>query len=108
LARFAALASEDDDFLTRRALAALTRVVWSDGSLEAEAVIALERPISRRLLGRWLAGQGVPLDSELIDECLRAIARRGSTPLPGDRLLACMNGRVTLQPAPPRLHATSS
>lgn len=109
LARFAALAAEDEVYLSARADTALARVRWPDGSLEAEAITGLERPIARRVLALWFTAQNVEIDAELIAEALRAIENRGSTPLPGDRVLACQNGRVTVQPAPPRiLHATSS
>ncbi len=108
LARFSALAAEDDALLEAQATQALSRVRWEDGSLEAEAITALERPIARRVLARWLAAQGVELDAELIADGLKAIETRGTATLPGDRLLASMNGRVTVRSAPPRvLHATS-
>ncbi len=109
LARFAALAGEDEALLSDQARHALSRVSWPDGSLEAVAVAALERPIARRVLGQWLAAQGVALDAELIADALRAIEGHRTATLPGDRVLACLNGRVTVQPAPARtLHATSS
>ena len=47
-------------------------------------------------------------DTEVITEGLRALKTAGTATLPGDRLLACKNGRASIEPAPPRLHATSS
>lgn len=109
LARFAAFAAEDEAWLGAEATRALTLVRWpADDTLEAEALSALGPPIARRVLALWLAGQGVPLDGALIEDALRAARDRATATLPGDRVLACSNGRVRVVVAPPRLHATSS
>ncbi len=109
LARFASLAAEDEAWLSAEALRALTLVRWpEDDTLEAEALCALGLPIARRVLALWLSGRAVPLDAALIEDALRAARNRGTATLPGDRVLACTNGRVTVGPAPARLHATSS
>ena len=109
LARFATLAAEDDAWLAAEAERAMTNVHWAeDDTLEAEALLALGPPIARRVLARWLSGHGVPLDGALLEDILKAARDRSTATLPGDRVIACSNGRVTLQRAPPRLHATSS
>lgn len=106
LARFASLASEDDAELTRQALGALLH----DGAMPREfpaAVARLPRPIARRAVAAWLAAQGIELNAELIDDCLRAARDDGVATLPGDRLFACKDGRGCVVVAPPRLHSTS-
>ena len=109
LARFASFASEDEAWLRAEAERALALVRWAeDDTLEAEALVALGAPIARRVLALWLGGKGIPLDGDLLEDALRAARERATATLPGDRVLACSNGRVTLRPAPPRLHATSS
>lgn len=109
LARFSSFAAEDEAWLNVEATRALTLVRWAeDDTLEAEALSALGTPIARRVLALWLAGRGVPLDGELLEDALRAARDRATATLPGDRVLACSNGRVTVLPAPARLHATSS
>lgn len=109
LARFATLAAEDEAFLAGEAQRAMGLVHWpEDDTLEAQALSALAAPIGRRVLARWLGGKGVPLDGPLLDDALRAARDRSTATLPGDRVLACSNGRVTVQGAPARLHATSS
>ena len=109
LARFSTFAGEDDAWLNLEAARALTLVRWAeDDTLEAEALCALGAPIARRVLAFWLGARGVPLDGELIEDSLRAARDRTTATLPGDRVLACSNGRVTVLPAPARLHATSS
>lgn len=109
LARFAALAAEDEAWLGEEAARALARVRWAeDGTLEAEALSALGAPIARRVLASWLSEQAVPLDGALLEDALRAARDQGTATLPGDRVLACMNGRVRVVAAPARLHATSS
>lgn len=109
LARFAALASEDEAWLAAEAVRALSLVHWpEDDTLEAEALSALAPPIGRRVLAKWLTGRGVALDGPLLDDAIRAARDRSTATLPGDRVLACSNGRVTILVAPTRLHATSS
>ncbi len=109
LARFAALAAEDDAWLAAEATRAMNLVHWSeDDTLEAEALSALGLPIARRVLATWLTRKGVPLDGPLLEDALRAARDRSTATLPGDRVLACSNGRVTVVDAPPRLYATSS
>lgn len=109
LARFAALAAEDEAWLSAEAARAMSLVHWpQDDTLEAEALSALGAPIARRVLAKWLTGQGVPLDGALLEDSLRAARDRSTATLPGDRVLACSNGRVKVVPAPARLHATSS
>lgn len=109
LARFSTFAGEDEAFLSAEAGRALARVRWAeDESLEAEALGALPGPIARRVLAAWLQQHEVPLDGALLEDALRAVRDLGTATLPGDRVLACSNGRVKILPAPARLHATSS
>jgi len=109
MARFSTFAAEDDAWLRAEAQRALTLVRWpEDDTLEAEALGALAPPIARRVLAIWLAEKEIPLDAELLEDALRAARERATATLPGDRVLACSNGRVTELPAPARLHATSS
>lgn len=109
LARFAAFAAEDEAWLSDEAARALSRVRWAeDDTLEAEALSALGAPIARRVLASWLTQQAVPLDGVLLEDALRAARDQGTATLPGDRVLACTNGRVRVVVAPARLHATSS
>ncbi|MDP2271316.1 MAG: tRNA lysidine(34) synthetase TilS [Archangium sp.] len=109
LARFATLAAEDEAWLSAEAARAMSLVHWpADDTLEAEALNALGAPIARRVLAQWLTRKGVPLDGPLLEDGLRAARDRSTATLPGDRVLACSNGRVTLVAAPARLHATSS
>lgn len=109
LARFAALAAEDEAWLSAEAARAMSLVRWpEDDTLEAEALSALGAPIARRVLATWLSARGVPLDGPLLDDALRAARDRSTATLPGDRVLACSNGRVKVVTAPARLHATSS
>ncbi len=109
LARFATLAAEDEAWLGAEAARAMSLVHWpEDDTLEAEALSALGAPIARRVLARWLRAKEVPLDGPLLDDALRAARDRSTATLPGDRVLACSNGRVTVVRAPARLHATSS
>lgn len=108
LTRFAAHATEDDAELRAQASAALARVSWPDGSIEAASLTSLTRPIARRVMALWLGAQSIELDAELIDDALRAVKERSVATLPGDRLLACTDGRARVTAAPARLHATSS
>lgn len=102
LARFAAYAAEDDAWLEAEAARALSLVAWPDGTLEAEGLLSLGRPIARRVLAAWLEAQGVALDAEVIDEALAAVRAGRLATLPGDRVLGCKNGRVSVGAAPPR------
>lgn len=109
LARFAGFAADDEAWLNAEASRALTLVRWpEDDTLEAEALGSLGLPIARRVLALWLTGWAVPLDGALLEDALRAARDRTTATLPGDRVLACTNGRVRVVPAPARLHATSS
>ncbi len=107
LARFSALAAEDDAWITAAAERAFERVSLS-GALDQVALTALERPLRRRVLALFLARAGVAVDADAIEDALSAIAegRRGT--LPGDRVLTCLEGLVEVVAAPPRgLHTSS-
>lgn len=102
LARFAALAAEDD-----LALAALADERWpavslSDGNLSAAALVEAPRPFARRWLARYLTERGVPLDFTLLNDALNAVAAGRTQTLPGDRVLRTRAGVVRVEPAPPR------
>ncbi len=102
LARFAQLAAEDDAWLQAVAERALERLRWPDGSVELVGLLALDAPIARRVVARWLESARVGLDAPLVEEVLAAAREGRATPLPGDRAFACANGRGALAPAPPR------
>ncbi|MDX2014259.1 MAG: tRNA lysidine(34) synthetase TilS [Myxococcaceae bacterium] len=107
LARFAELAAEDDAWLEAEATLALARCRVPRG-LDWLAVTALGVPIRRRVLARWLAGHGVPLDARLLHDALVAIGEKRTVTLSGDRLLHINQGSLTISTAPARLHGTSS
>lgn len=107
LARFATFAAEDEAWLSAEAQRARSLCLEADGTLAAEPLCALGPPIARRVLARWLTEQGVELDGALLEDALKAARDRGTSTLPGERVLSCSNGRVKVVPAPPRLHATS-
>lgn len=108
LARFAALAADDDAWLEQQALEALDRAS-EGGALIAEAIVNLPAPVARRVVAAALAAQGVELDFDVVADVLRALRDGGTATLAGDRVFACKNGRGRVQQAPPRaLHATSS
>lgn len=102
LARFAALAAEDDTSLKGQAAQALARVALEDGALDAVGVRALDRPIRRRVVAAWLTAQAVPLDADLIADALAAVDERRVATLPGDRLLTADRDRLEVVNAPPR------
>lgn len=108
LARHASLAGDDEALLARLATDSLGRLTLSDGSLDARGVMGLALPLQRRVLAAWLHAAHLDVDSEVIADGLRALREEGTATLPEDRLLACKNGRAAIEPAPPRLHATSS
>jgi len=108
LARYSALAADDESFLAQLASEALMRLQLSDGSLDARGVMVLAGPLQRRVLTSWLDAAGLEVDAEVIADGVRALREEGTATLSGDRLLACKNGRASIEPAPPRLHATSS
>ncbi|MFT3708494.1 MAG: tRNA lysidine(34) synthetase TilS [Archangium sp.] len=104
LARFAALASEDDAWLQARADEARGGAT----ELEAVAILALPLPIARRVVAGALADAGVEVDFDVVADVLRALRDEGTATLGGDRLFACKNGRGSVVTAPARLRTTSS
>lgn len=107
LARFAALAAEDDAWLTGRAERALARLEVG-AAVDQVGLLALDRPIARRVVALFLARSGLPLDAGLIEEALTAVAQGRRGTLPGDRTLSCHDGLVEVVAAPPRRLHTSS
>ncbi len=104
LARFARHAAEDDAVLQEQARTALERAVRSDGTIDRVALLSLQRSIARRVTAMVLERAAVPIDSQLIDECLRAVEGKGpaTATLPGDLLLTVRDGGVAVESAPPR------
>lgn len=102
LARFSTLAAEDEAYLSAEASIALQRIISVDASIERISLLALEAPIARRVIAKWLSALGIELDGELVAEVLRAASRASVTPLPGDRLLDASDGRLSVRPAPER------
>jgi tRNA(Ile)-lysidine synthase len=107
LARFARFAAEDDAWLDEEAHGAFERCRIPAG-LDAFAVASLGEPIRRRVVARWLAEVGVPVDAHHLHDALVAIGQRRTVTLPGDRLLHINQGSLTISTAPARLHGTSS
>jgi tRNA(Ile)-lysidine synthase len=113
IARFAALARDDHALLEAQAATALSRAALPDGALDRVAVLSLQPPIARRVVAAFLELAAVPLDAELVEDCLAAIARQGTATLPLDLLLVTVRGAVRIEPAPARtphfgvVHATS-
>lgn len=99
LARFAALAAEDDAWLDEQALAALGA---DRTELVADQVLTLPPPIARRVVASALASHGVEVDFEVVADVLRALRDDGTATLAGDRVFACKNGRGRIEKAPPR------
>jgi tRNA(Ile)-lysidine synthase len=102
LARFAQHAAEDDAVLQEQARTALERAVRHDGTLDRVAVLSLQRSIARRVVVMLLERSAVPIDAQLVDDCLRAVEGKGTATLPGDQLLTIKDGAVAVEPAPPR------
>lgn len=102
LARFAELARADDDLLQTFAASAVDRLVSAAG-VERVGLVALEPPIARRVVARWLAALGVSVDADGVERCLQTATTGSAQPLAGDRLVRVVRGRLTLVAAPPRL-----
>jgi hypothetical protein len=102
LARFAALAQEDDALLTRLADDAWDQVRLSDGNLSAARLIEAPRPLARRWLVRYLSERGVRPEFELVNDALNAVAFGRVQTLPKDLVLATRAGVVRVEPSAPR------
>lgn len=102
LARFAALAQEDDALLSRLADEGWSQVRLSDGNLSAAVLTNAPRPLARRWLVRYLSERGVPPDFELVNDALHAVAQGRSQTLPKELVLTTRAGVVRATPAPPR------
>ncbi len=108
LARFAALAAEDEAHLHREAASALARLRWPDGSLDRVGLGALVPPIARRVMVLFLAEHALEIGADLVADTLAAVAGGHDATLPNDRVLRCVAGRVEVIAAPPRhIHGTS-
>jgi tRNA(Ile)-lysidine synthase len=102
LARFAQHAAEDDAVLQEQARTALERAARNDGTVDRVALLSLQRSIARRVMALVLERAAVPIDAQLIDDCLRAAEGKGTATLPGELLLTVKEGGVAVEPAPPR------
>ncbi len=108
LARFAAYAAEDDAWLNGQADRAWDRLAHADGTLDAAGVRALDRPLRRRIVARFLVGAGLPVDGALVEDVIAALDQRRLATLPRDRVLDGGAAALEVVPAPPRrLHRTS-
>lgn len=107
LARFAAFLSEDDAALSAEAATALERVRLG-AELDLFAVRALSPPVQRRVLVSWLLERGISLDAHHLDDVRQALTEERSATLPHDRVLTTEGARLRVEPAPPRLHGSSS
>lgn len=96
LARFARLAFDDDQLLQAQADAAFARVRRAGDRIDSSGLNALEAPIARRVLTRWLKEHNLAVDGELIERMRHAIATGGVTGLPQRRLLKCRRGNVSI------------
>lgn len=101
LARFAALAAEDEALLAGLAARAFERVE-RDGRLDEIAVGALEPPVRRRVLVRWLEAHGLAVDGPLVLDLIAALAQGRGATLPRDRVLTRDGPWLVIAPAPPR------
>jgi tRNA(Ile)-lysidine synthase len=107
LARFAALAFEDDSFLMAEAKTGLARAAMPAAGavgpgLDRIALLSLALPIRRRALALYFEVHAIAVDAQLIDDCLEAIARKVSAPLPGELLLTVRKEQVAVEQAPAR------
>jgi len=99
LARFAALAREDEELLGALAEQARGRLAVGPGALDAVGVRALLPPLRRRVLGRLLEEQGINVDLLLLERALAALDRGGRAELAGGWELRCAGGMVRCVPS---------
>jgi tRNA(Ile)-lysidine synthase len=98
LARFAALAAEDDAYLQERAEAALRRLALDAGEADRVGLLALEPPIRRRALHHFIAEVAGPLDGERLDAAVHALSTGKRCELREGWTLCCEGARVRLRP----------
>ena len=91
LAQAARYAAEDEALLLEQAAAAQGRIS-RDGALDAVALAALTRPIARRVIARWLAGNQLEVDGALLDDVLDAVGQGRQATLPRGHVLVNQNG----------------
>ncbi len=91
LARFAALAAEDEALLAEQAALALERS-RVEGGLDAASLRSLRGPLQRRALVAWLAEGGLAPSAALVSQVLAALRRGGHCGLPGRRLFRSEGG----------------
>ncbi|MBX5480683.1 MAG: tRNA lysidine(34) synthetase TilS [Myxococcaceae bacterium] len=104
IARFAALAHEDEVLLRRLAEAALrrARIENDEAAWDAVALRALEAPIRRRAIAALLAGADLPVDAATVDRVDEAVRAGGSAPVPARAVVHAEGGVVRIdRPATP-------
>ncbi len=101
LAQTARYASEDEALLWAQAGAALSRIT-KDGALDALALAALERPIARRVIARWLGGNQLEVDGALVEGVLEAVDQGRQATLPKGQVLVNRAGWLRAAEAPSR------
>ena len=102
LARFAQQAAEDEALLSTWADAHMERLLRSDGSLETVGLRALQPPLRRRVLARFLEARGVSLDRAVVEAATAVLTGGEAHPVSGDRTLRLRKGRLVLTLNPPR------
>jgi tRNA(Ile)-lysidine synthase len=102
LARFAALAHEDDELLQALARTAFDRAALGDGSLDRVVVANLQGPVQRRVLAMFLELAALPVDAAVIELCQQALLESGTATLGRDHLLRCGAGALRIEAAPKR------
>jgi tRNA(Ile)-lysidine synthase len=95
LAKFAALAEEDEQFLGSLANAALTRLK-RDSGWDAVGLRALELPIQRRALRAILELADVRCDHRTLEDAREALGNEGQATLSEGQLLRCQGGWVRI------------
>jgi tRNA(Ile)-lysidine synthase len=101
LARFAALAHDDDAYLMEEARTGLARAATPHG-LDRVALLSLPLPIRRRALALFFEVAAIPVETQLVEQSLAAIERESNAPLPLDLQLTVQRGELTIEPAKPR------
>lgn len=102
LARFAAVAAEDDALLGDWAALAFARLTLTPNSLDLVGLRNLQRPLLRRVLALFFERMKVRVDTERIEGALGLLS--GGPPLPtsADGTLRVKGGRLFWQVNPPR------
>ena len=100
IARLAAEAREDEALLARLAAQELARCVGPLGSLRAAAVAALERPLARRVVDRWLSEHAVRPEAARIARILDGVAAGSLAVVLDGRRVRLERGGLWIEPTP--------